>query len=232
MRPTSSSSSSHIDPSQARAIPAGCDESHEPDFALEPTALAVGDAVAHYRQSQQISRDELAGSLEHHGHPISPARLRLIEHGRLTVTVDDLVALAYVLSVSPAVLLGHLPLQTPGPEQPLGTGLPDDLGYAEYQQWLRDQISLDPASRRDWYQDKRLQMRLRFEHLKDQLDAARDELDDLDHVHEQELDTARVSYLQGLVRQLEETLNDTDQSLRVTEHQIEILAGRGGSSGR
>lgn len=194
---------------------------------VEATTLAVADAVRQYRRTLQLSRDELSGQMASYDHPISPRRLRQIEDAEVPATVDDLVALSFALGVTPTVLLGHLPINTPGPEQPLGSGLPEDLSYLEFQQWLRGETSLDQPTRLAWYQDKRFRLRIRWDHVEDQLEAARDELQDLAVVHEDELDVARVAYLQQLVPELELLFDETERGLRVLEHQIEVLSGRG-----
>lgn len=200
-----------------------------PVTSVAPTALAVGDAVLQYRQSQAMTRDEVVGRTQQHashGYTLTADRLRLIENGESTATVDDLVALAFALDLSPTVLLGHLAITAADPDQPLATAMPADLGYLEYQQWLSGEISLDPASRLTWYQNLRANISIQIAHHQDQLDAVVDELDDWAHAHEDTHDHARLAYLNKLNFETEQALNDLNRALRLAEHQIEILAGR------
>jgi hypothetical protein len=50
-----------------------------------------------------------------------------MENRERIVTVDDLMAIAYALDTTPAVLLTHIPIDMPAPEGPLATGLPANL---------------------------------------------------------------------------------------------------------
>lgn len=68
-----------------------------------------GDNVRHrlreLRERQRLSYAELSRMLDRTGRDIPPLGLRRIEAGDRRVDVDDLVALAVVLGVSPATLL-------------------------------------------------------------------------------------------------------------------------------
>lgn len=61
----------------------------------------MSDAITHYRQLRELTTDELAYVL---------------------LMLDDLVAIAYVLDTTPAVLLSHIPIDMPEPEGPFATG--------------------------------------------------------------------------------------------------------------
>jgi transcriptional regulator with XRE-family HTH domain len=114
---------------------------------LSPTSLAVSDAITHYRQLRELTRDELAYVLSMSGHPLSPDAIAEMENRDRPVTVDDLMAIAHALDTTPAVLLTHIPIDIPAPEGPLATGLPADLDQAELRAWVEGRTELDRAGR-------------------------------------------------------------------------------------
>ncbi len=67
------------------------------------TAKTVAENIAYLRG--QVSYTELSERLATAGWPLTPATLRQMESCERAVTVDDLVALAVALNVSPATLL-------------------------------------------------------------------------------------------------------------------------------
>ncbi|WP_406086632.1 hypothetical protein [Streptomyces virginiae] len=87
----------------------------------------MSDAITHYGQLRELTIDELAYVLLMLDHPISADALAEMERCARPVTVDDLVAIAYVLDTTPAVLLSHIPIDMPEPEGPFATGLPSDV---------------------------------------------------------------------------------------------------------
>lgn len=73
---------------------------------MGPTAATVGTNVRRIRDEVRgWSTYELAGLLTKRGRPIAPSAVSKIERGERQVTVDDLMALAYVLRVNPNALL-------------------------------------------------------------------------------------------------------------------------------
>jgi transcriptional regulator with XRE-family HTH domain len=73
---------------------------------MGPTATTVAANVRRIRDEVRgWSTYELAGQLAKAGRPIAPSAVSKIERGERQVTVDDLLALAYVLRVTPNALL-------------------------------------------------------------------------------------------------------------------------------
>ncbi|MFD0305198.1 hypothetical protein [Streptomyces sp. NPDC127119] len=88
------------------------------------------------------------------------------------MTVDDLVAIAYALDTTPAVLLSHIPIDMPAPEGPLATGLPGDVDQAELRAWLEGRTTLDRESRVGWWEEQVAHLRGRSAHHEEQLQGA------------------------------------------------------------
>jgi transcriptional regulator with XRE-family HTH domain len=74
-----------------------------------PTALTTARNVRRFRRSRGLGYAELSRRLTDLGREIPPLGLRHLEAGARRVDVDDLVALAIALRVSPLALL--LPLE-------------------------------------------------------------------------------------------------------------------------
>jgi transcriptional regulator with XRE-family HTH domain len=70
-----------------------------------PTGVAVAANIESLRKSQNLSYAELSRRLDQLGRPIAPLGLTRIRDHKRRVDVDDLVALALALDVSPATLL-------------------------------------------------------------------------------------------------------------------------------
>lgn len=92
--------------------------------------IVIGEAGLHVRVNTRSFRRfrnwtlaEMSQSLTESGHPLTAATLGLIENGKRRIDVDDLVAFARVLRVSPLQLmedftgLTELPLPMPAAEQ-------------------------------------------------------------------------------------------------------------------
>ena len=94
-----------------------------------PIGVAVAHNVEKLRESQNLSYAELSRRLTELGRPIAPLGLTRIRDLQRRVDVDDLVALALALDVSPATLLlpdppvsatnGSAPVTEGGDEYPL-----------------------------------------------------------------------------------------------------------------
>lgn len=89
---------------------------------MGPTAMTVAANVRRIRDEVRgWSTYELAGKLSKAGRPIAPSAVSKIERGERQVTVDDLLALAFVLQVNPNALLlpataeGDIELTAAGP---------------------------------------------------------------------------------------------------------------------
>jgi len=73
-----------------------------------PTAATVAENVKRLRKCRSLSIYQLSAQLRAAGRPITPSAVGKIERQQRQVTVDDLAAMAVILSVSPSALL--LPL--------------------------------------------------------------------------------------------------------------------------
>jgi transcriptional regulator with XRE-family HTH domain len=72
---------------------------------LGPIGVAVATNIERLRESQNLSYAELSRRLDALGRPIAPLGLTRIRERERRVDVDDLVALALALGVSPTTLL-------------------------------------------------------------------------------------------------------------------------------
>ncbi|MFP8882567.1 helix-turn-helix domain-containing protein [Streptomyces mangrovi] len=90
------------------------EEKRRPRPAVQygPTAATVADNVKRLRETRGMTIYALSGALGRTGRPITPSAVAKIERQQRQVTVDDLMALAVVLGVSPVTLL--LPPNTRG----------------------------------------------------------------------------------------------------------------------
>ncbi|MDW4913721.1 helix-turn-helix transcriptional regulator [Streptomyces californicus] len=70
-----------------------------------PTAQRVAENVAKIRKARQLDQKELSARLSDVGRPMLPTVVSKIERKDRRIDVDDLVALALALNVSPALLL-------------------------------------------------------------------------------------------------------------------------------
>lgn len=139
---------------------------------LRPTGHAVADAVQHHRQLCELSRDELSFVLRQLGYDLSAEDISEIENRQREVTVDDLMGLAYALETTPVVMLAHIPIDLPGAEVPLATGLPSDVEQQELIEWMTGQTTLDLPTRTQWWRDKIERLEMRAAHLEEQLGGA------------------------------------------------------------
>ncbi|MDQ1031214.1 hypothetical protein QF035_008796 [Streptomyces umbrinus] len=185
-----------------------------------PTSLAVSDAITHYRQLRELTIDELAYVLRMLDHPISADALAEMEGCARPVTVDDLVAIAYALDATPAVLLSHIPIDMPEPEGPLATGLPSDVDQTELRAWLEGKTTLDRESRVGWWKERVARLKVRSAHHEEQLQGAYAELRGLGDLALQEADAPPVQRLQWRIQDGEHALNQSEVALALTEHRL------------
>ncbi|MEE1807657.1 DNA-binding protein [Streptomyces sp. BE133] len=183
----------------------------------------MSDAITHYRQLRELTIDELAYVLLMLDHPISADALAEMERCARPVTVDDLVAIAYVLDTTPAVLLSHIPIDVPEPEGPLATGLPSDVDQTELRAWLEGKTTLDRQSRLSWWKERVARLRVRAAHHEEQLQGAYAELRELGDLAIQEEDAPPVQRLQWRVQDGEHALNQSEVALALTEHRLDNL---------
>jgi transcriptional regulator with XRE-family HTH domain len=76
-----------------------------PAIQCGPTAATVAANVKRIRKARGLSTYALSGQLSEAGRPIAPSAVAKVERGERQVTVDDLMALAVALDVSPSALL-------------------------------------------------------------------------------------------------------------------------------
>lgn len=194
---------------------------------LPPTSHAVSDAIRHYRELRQLSRDELTYILSANGHDLDVDDLRAIEDGISAATVDDLTAIAHALDVTPAGLLSHTPIDQPVPEGPLATGVPDNVQHAELRAWVHGDAALDPESRLRWYQRLVSDLWMRSTFIEDQLRGAQLELEELGELAIREADMPPVQRLHERIRAGEYELVQVDLALAMAEQRLEALQGVG-----
>lgn len=72
---------------------------------LGPAGEHAAGAVRRFRETRRLTYAELSRSLERLGRPIPPLGLRRLESGDRRIDVDDLIALALALEVSPLAIL-------------------------------------------------------------------------------------------------------------------------------
>lgn len=101
------------------------------DVTLEAAAIAVAANIERLRESQNLSYAQLSRRLDELERPIAPLGLTRIRDHQRRVDVDDLVALALALDVSPVTLL--LPDASANGSAPVTKGGDD---YPREQIWL------------------------------------------------------------------------------------------------
>lgn len=79
--------------------------SRERGNPIGPTGITVGENVRRIRADTRTTQAELARRLAENGRPIPVASIGRIESGERRVEVDDLVAIAIALGVTPLALL-------------------------------------------------------------------------------------------------------------------------------
>lgn len=189
---------------------------------LLPTSRAVAAAVIHHRELRQLTREELSCLLAGLGHKIGPAGLRDIEQGQTVTTVDDLVALAVALDVSPSVLLSHMPSDYPGSGR-LGTGVPGDVDQPELQGWVQGRTGLDRESRLRWSRDRVQRLEILLAHHEEQYRGALGELEDLGELALQEADARPVIAIHRRAEASRQAMTRAETALAYAEHQWEAL---------
>ena len=124
------------------------------ELELGPTGRHVAAQVRRWRSARGLSYAALATRLAELGWSIPILGLRRIEAGARRVSVDDLLALAVALEISPFRLLAP---GDPG-DAVSATAIEGDLVAAEVLAWTRDESGLSRAERLDYWihQSRRL----------------------------------------------------------------------------
>ncbi|MEU2719616.1 helix-turn-helix domain-containing protein [Streptomyces smyrnaeus] len=102
-----------------------------------PTAQTVAANILRLRTARSLSTYGLSRLLEGAGRTIAPSSITKIEQCRRQVTVDELMALAVVLNVNPAMLL--LPNTVQGDTELTGAG---QVTAAAAWDWFRKDMPL------------------------------------------------------------------------------------------
>ena len=119
------------------------------ELQMGPTGKIVAANIARLREAYGISYNKLSNDLEDLENPIPTVGLRRIEARARRVTVDDLLALARALGVSPIrLLLGN------SNQEPYASAVPDDASFIEVSAWLEGKLDdFTPSNRwRFWAQ--------------------------------------------------------------------------------
>lgn len=103
-----------------------------------PAAKTVAANLRRLRGARGISTNQLSALLTKIDHPIAQSSISNIEAGRRRVDVDDLVALAAALDVSPVTLL--LPASDPGDRVPIVGKI--KAGWEHAWRWMHGETSL------------------------------------------------------------------------------------------
>lgn len=103
-------------------------------------AHTVASNVARIRTSQNLTWTQLSDRLSDLGWNLTPVAVKNIESERRRVTVDDLVALAVALGVSPVTLL--TPNSPEGSDMVQYTALPQPISSEDLLDWLTGKFPL------------------------------------------------------------------------------------------
>lgn len=115
-----------------------------PAVKYGPTAAEVAKNVRRVREVRGHTIYSLAGELARAGRPITPSGIAKIEKQQRQVTVDDLVALAVALDVSPGSLL--LPLTDASDDRVKVTGAGEVAADTAWS-WVSNERPLKPGKR-------------------------------------------------------------------------------------
>ncbi|MFJ4173456.1 hypothetical protein [Microbacterium sp. NPDC089696] len=120
------------------------------ELHLGPTGHTVAAQIAAIREARQMTFASLSAELDRLGHPIPTLGLRRIESRARRVNVDDLVAIAVALNVSPQTLL-----MSQNDDGALPTALPKSFDSSEARAWMRGDLNLTLESRHDYWLERR-----------------------------------------------------------------------------
>lgn len=127
---------------------------------LGPTGITLTHTVRALREARNLSYAELSRRLADRRREIPPLGLRRIESGERRVDVDDLLALAVALEVSPVTLL--MPVEVGESDPVQVTGLTEPAAAIGVWEWLRGRLARPGLARirvdtwPSWEQEKLL----------------------------------------------------------------------------
>lgn len=189
-----------------------------------PTSVAVAAAVAHHREAAGLTVDELSRALIELDHSLSGDDVQGIERRARAVTVDDLMALAVALGVTPTDLLAHVPADLPDPEEAqLATGVPDDVVAPQLRAWMEGRVGLGRESRISYWRDESERLGVLRAHRQDQHEAAVAELDDLGELALREADALPVMRLRARIDEGERDRGLMDRAEALVASRLDAL---------
>ncbi len=114
-----------------------------------PTARTVAANITRLREAQNLKYTDVSGRMKSVAQwDISPVGVRRMENLERRITVDDLVALARALDVSPATLL--MPM-TEKPDQMVGVTGSKEVPATTAWVWLTaSPVAVEPSARPIW----------------------------------------------------------------------------------
>ncbi|MGY2079711.1 helix-turn-helix domain-containing protein [Modestobacter sp. SYSU DS0657] len=111
----------------------------------EPISKRIGPTVRRFRRERGLDLRELAELLAEEGHPLKLGQLSKLELGDRRVDVDDLVALAVVLNVTPSQLLMPEP-PAEGEDQVVALTPHRRVGWHRAWQWMCGDYWVDDSA--------------------------------------------------------------------------------------
>lgn len=115
-----------------------------------PTTRTVAHRVREHRKRREMDLAALSRALEDLEWPIPVAALSRLENENRRIDVDDVMALAVALNVSPLDLL----LPSPSSDSSLPTGIRGDVNLAEVWAWAQKDTNLTRGARVQYWQDR------------------------------------------------------------------------------
>lgn len=140
------------------------------ELALGHTGRFAARNVRIYREGMGLSYARMSEILERRGHRIPVLGLRRIEACARRMDVDDLVAIAGVLGVTPVDLL--MPNFLDSEDEPKGTGLPEDLSIEEARAWVKGNSGLDLESREEFWANEVVSRTVDFDKAQEEAEVA------------------------------------------------------------
>lgn len=132
------------------------------ELDLGATGRHVAERLAHYRNARNLSYQALSQRLDELEWSIPELGLRRIEARARRVTVDDVLAIAAALDVSPLQLL--LPDRD---SEGRSTGVPADVNAAEVWAWAEGATTLNAEARLSYWNGIAISLREQAEDLEE-----------------------------------------------------------------
>jgi transcriptional regulator with XRE-family HTH domain len=107
----------------------------------------VGRQIKRVREELRLSQDELSERLSKQGVALQQPAIARLESGERLITVDDLLAIAAVLGVSPLFLLSGSYTDEMVPVTPRAEHVPRDMRY-----WMRGEFPLSQDEQETFFE--------------------------------------------------------------------------------